>query len=461
MEAGFFEKIFQQKRMGFASLSPQLTVISHNPYFLEFLIQPGRPAQGQPLQVLIPETVGLENVLEQIAAGKQVFFQLENLQREKPGKETLFFHLSFYHTAEKAAPLFCLLEEVTATARLRQQIIQQMNEIRLLESLIAARREEISLSILGNSEPIRKIRATIEKLARVPAATILLQGESGTGKSMAARMLHHASSGKNAPFVEINCAAIPETLLESELFGYEKGAFTHAIASKQGLLEEAHGGTLFLDEIGDMSLKLQAKMLSFLETRRFRRLGSTAEKEVRLRLLASTNRDLDELVRNGAFREDLYYRLNVVKIELPPLRELGSDILEIARSYIQAFNIDFNKKITGLTAEAEQKLLRYRWPGNVRELRNAIERAMIFAEGERLDAADLLVGPAGPGPEAAPAAENFRLPAGGMSFEEIEKKLLRDALKLAGGNQSKAAKLLRLSRDAFRYRLEKHGLPDG
>lgn len=338
-------------------------------------------------------------------------------------------------------------------------MVQQENEIRLLESILDSQKEFISGSILGNSPPIRRLRQTIEQLSQVPNATILLEGESGTGKNLVARVIHFSAQEKQSPFVEINCAAIPETLIEAELFGYEKGAFTGAAQARAGLLEEANGGTLFLDEIGELPIHVQAKLLSFLESRRFRRLGSTREQEVQLRLISATNRNLEEMIEKGQFRQDLYYRLNVVKLHLPPLRQLGEDILYIAENFLTVFNIEFKKHITGFTPEARRKLLAYSWPGNVRELRNVLERAMIFARGPLLDASDLDLFAAEAGAEQSEAIpDRFSLPEEGISLEALEKHLLRQALERAGGNQSRAARLLGLSRDTFRYRLEKYKL---
>ena len=451
------EHILTQNGFGFAYLSADLAVLSCNPLFRNFAARQGE-VLAQPLPLLFPETFGLETVFEEIAAGTRPFFKLETLQRDLPDADECYIDIAVYPTSRAEAPLFCLIQNVTPKAQLTQQVYQQQNEIRLLESIVRAHQAHAALNIWGTSEPIRQIRQTIAKISRIPTATILLKGESGTGKSMVARIIHHAAMGKTAPFVEINCAAIPDTLLESELFGYEKGAFTNAVSSKTGLLEAADGGTLFLDEIGEMPHKLQAKLLSVLETRRFRLLGSTREQEVKIRLITATNRDLNLMVREGEFREDLFYRLNVVNIELPPLRQLGDDVLLIAGNLIQSFNINFQKRVQGFTPAARQKLRNHRWPGNVRELRNAIERAMIFVESDMIDAADLQLGSLQAQEPSASPLERFQLPPEGLSFDDIERKLLEEALALAEGNQSQAAKLLHLSRDTFRYRLEKFNL---
>ncbi len=456
MEREDLERILGQHNFGVAYLSPDFRVVRHNSRLEKFI--PGQSAlRRKYFPALFPEAVGLEEVFRKIAAGKRTSFTLEHINRDGGEMESIYFNLHFYHLGSEESPVLCLLEDVTEKARLIQQVTHQKNEIRLLEGILSSRSDTIP-RILGSSEAIRRVKNIINKIAGIPVATVLLQGETGTGKSMTARIIHYQSLGANAPFVEINCAAIPETLLESELFGYEKGAFTHAVESKAGLLETAHRGTLFLDEIGDMPLPLQAKLLSFLETWRFRRLGSTKEREVRIRLITATNQDLNKLVEENRFREDLFYRLNVVHIDLPPLREMGKDVVELAEHFIQRFNLDFKKKIRGLSGEARTKLLTYQWRGNVRELRNVIERAMIFAEGDVLEADLLQLSTMPAGATQKAPIDAFQLPPEGISLEEIEKKMLQDALRLSNGNQSRAAQLLQLSRDTFRYRLEKYHL---
>ncbi len=456
MPTADFETFLEDQRLGIARASQDGRILSHNAYFPPFA-QSNGPLVARPLAEVLPETIGLEPILNQIATNKRKRFVLEELVREKDGHPPIFFTLYFYPSHNPDAPLLLILRDVTDETLRRQQILQQKNELRLLENILESRGDFIRGSLLGDSPPIQTIRETIAKVSLVPFTTILLQGESGTGKNLVARIIHYSSHKEKAPFVEINCAAIPETLLESELFGFEKGAFTNADTGKTGLLEEANGGTLFLDEISEMSLNLQAKLLSFLETRRFRRLGSTREIEVKLRLIAATNQNLRQLVREKRFREDLFYRLNVVWINLPPLRNLGEDIFKIAQNFIDLFNIDFNKHIRGLTDDARQALLSYSWPGNVRELRNVIERAMIFAEGDFLTAEDFLF-PERENPADSPDKDVFHIPPEGLPWEEAEKKLLLKALEMSRGNQSQAARLLHLSRDTLRYRLKKHGL---
>ena len=452
----FFLHIFAENGMGVAAVDADLRIRETNRLFDQYA---KRPTVQKWIGEALPEVIGLEEVLNELLAGKRESFKLEKLHRDSEDGSPVYFDLAFYRMDPGGKRLLCVLRDRSAEAQIEQQLLQKRNEVLLLESMLAARGDFLAGSILGQSEPIQALRNLIRRIALIQTATVLLQGESGTGKSLVARVIHFTSPNRENPFVEINCAAIPETLLESELFGYEKGAFTGATASKKGLIEEADGGTLFLDEIGEMSATLQAKLLSFLETKRFRRLGSTREVEVKIRLIAASNKNLEELVENGEFREDLFYRLNVVRIELPPLRKIKEDIPLIASHFVQVFNAEFGKEVRGLTPGAERALMQYRWPGNVRELRNAIERAMIFAEKPVLELEDFgfLFGPGETKGENT-VLDHFRLPPEGIPFAEIEQKLLREALELAGGNQTKAARLLHMSRDTFRYRLEKYGL---
>ena len=311
-------------------------------------------------------------------------------------------------------------------------------------------------SLLGEHKKIAEMREVLVKVAAVSTTCVLLRGESGTGKNLAARIIHYNSPLAEGPFIELNCAAVPASLLESELFGYRRGAFTGASNDKEGIIEQAAGGTLFLDEIAELPLELQAKLLSFLESKHLRRLGEVAEREVDTRLIAATNRDLDKLVAENLFRQDLFYRINVVDCQLPPLRQLGRDVLLIAQQFIAEFNRQFNKSIASLGFEAEIKLLAHDWPGNVRELHNVIERAMLFAGGPRLEAMDLQLTSSAQEPGAA--AGSFSIPPDGLDWEQHEKVLLSQALERCRGNQSRAARLLSMSRDTFIYRANKYGL---
>jgi transcriptional regulator with PAS, ATPase and Fis domain len=313
--------------------------------------------------------------------------------------------------------------------------------------------------VIAESPAMREVISFVRKVAVSEATTILLEGENGTGKDLIAKTLHYESPRQAEPFIAINCAAIPETLLESELFGYEKGAFTDARAQKRGLFELADGGTLFLDEIGEIPLTLQAKLLRVLEEQSFRRLGGLKDIRVDVRFIAATNKNLREAVREGAFRQDLYFRLNVIQIVIPPLRERREDILPLVEFFIDHYNRKFKRHIQGVTPEAAELLLAHDWPGNVRELRNAIERAMILEEGSHIAPASLpiAISKAEPAP-AGPRAGVVEIPETGLSLAENEKLLLLRALEKTNGNQTQAAKLLKITRDTLRYKMKKYNL---
>jgi DNA-binding NtrC family response regulator len=309
--------------------------------------------------------------------------------------------------------------------------------------------------LVGRSEPMARVRALIDRVAASPISTVLLTGESGTGKDLIAKEIHNTSPRADRPFVNITCSALPEALLESELFGYEAGAFTSAARQKKGLLELADEGTVFLDEIGEMALSLQAKLLRFTEARAFRRVGGTRDVLVDVRVIAATNRDLAEEVAKGRFREDLYYRLRVLPIHLPPLRERKDDIIQLAQYFIIEFSRAFNKRVVGIDPSAVERLTAHTWPGNVRELRHTIERAVLLAEGEYLSAVDCGLG------DPTPSEHAFQLPTGGLVLSDVERSLVHQALQATGWNLVRAGRLLGLNRDQIRYRIEKFGLvPD-
>ncbi|MFB6230963.1 MAG: sigma-54-dependent transcriptional regulator [Salinibacter sp.] len=282
--------------------------------------------------------------------------------------------------------------------------------------------------ILGESDPIVEVRETLETLCGASSTTVLFTGETGTGKNLAAKTLHYNSPRAEESFTDIDCASLPDNLLEAELFGYEEGAFTDARDSKEGLIEVADGGTLFLDEIDSMSLALQAKLLSFLESREFRRLGGVEDKTANVRVLCATNSDLEESVQEGSFRKDLFFRINVVNVELPPLRRMGDDVILIANHLVKDFNREFGSEVKGFTDAAKQKLLDHSWPGNVRELRNVIERAMIFANGDRISTEDLTLAPPSRLSDGKRTSDGFRFPLGN-TLEEVEKAYIRDTLE--------------------------------
>jgi DNA-binding NtrC family response regulator len=325
-------------------------------------------------------------------------------------------------------------------------------------------RSEFSVSrIVGVSQHILEVRELIKKLAGSEASTILIQGESGTGKDLVAHAIHYESSRRDRPFFAINCAAIPEALIESELFGHEKGAFTDAQSLKRGMFEMADGGTLFLDEVSEMTLGMQAKLLRVLEGQAFRRVGGVKNINVDVRVIVASNRNLEEAVRASRFRQDLYFRLAIIPLALLPLRDHKDDIQPLLEHFIQHYNQKFRKAIQGLTKEAEELLQNYDWPGNVRELRNAIERVMILAESNRVAVKHLPIriseGGALPIPMSEFAANGvIALPSGGISLYDVERELIRQALEQARGNKTMASKLLRITRDTLRYKVKKYKL---
>jgi DNA-binding NtrC family response regulator len=343
--------------------------------------------------------------------------------------------------------------------------------------------------VVGKSPRMLELMNFVRKVAASEASTVLIQGESGTGKDLIAKAIHYDSVRADKPFVPINCSAIPETLMEAELFGHERGAFTDAKAQKKGLFEVADGGTLFLDEIGEMSTYLQAKLLRVLEDQTIRRIGGVKDIGVDVRVIAASNRDLEQGVREGAFRQDLFYRLSIIPIFIPPLRHRKEDILPLVDFFIERYNFRFRKGIRGIAPEVRNLLLAYDWPGNVRELKNAVERAMILEEADYIRPTYLPIQVTGqpqsyenltpvaipdcvsadPQPLVTATTTSWRslasgrmipileLPKQGTSLEEVERELVGLALKQTGGNQTHAAKLLDISRDALRYKMKKFG----
>ena len=313
--------------------------------------------------------------------------------------------------------------------------------------------------VIAESGPMREVLNFVRRVAASEATTILLEGENGTGKDLVAKTLHYQSLRQAEPFIAINCAAIPDSLLESELFGYEKGAFTDARAQKRGIFELADRGTLFLDEVGEIPLMLQAKLLRVLEEQSFRRLGGLKDIQLDLRVVAATNKNLREAVKEGAFRQDLYFRLNVIQILIPPLRDRAEDIVPLTRFFIEHYNRKFKRNIEGVTDAAAKLLLYHDWPGNVRELRNAIERAMILEESSLITPPSLPIAisrPDGDAPQDLAIAA--AAPIDGLSLEDNERSLLVRALEKTNGNQTQAARLLRVTRDTLRYKMKKFNL---
>ncbi len=335
------------------------------------------------------------------------------------------------------------------TLRLRTELVRERSE--------RARRFSFD-QIIGASPTFQEILHLARRVAESEASSVLLIGDSGTGKDLIAKAIHYASRRSSGPFVAINCAALPPTLIESELFGYEKGAFTDAKARKQGLFEQAEGGTIFLDEIGEIELSLQAKLLRVLEEGHVRRLGAVKDIPLDVRILAASNRDLRAESESGHFRLDLYYRLAVIQIDIPPLRERGDDVLLFAKHYVDMFASRSRRKFKGLSPEVERIFRAYAWPGNVRELRNVIERATLLEDGDVITSRYLpagLVRTASHGGGAAADRSGFQLPPEGISLEEVEMSFVRQALELSGGNQTRAAELLGITRDQLRYRMKK------
>ncbi len=349
-------------------------------------------------------------------------------------------------------------EEIHVILKSIREKIELENNLRILK------REQFSHvnfdNIVGQSEQMKEILQLSKKIAKSEATTVLLLGESGTGKDLLARAIHNESNRSHKSFVTINCSSVPETLLESELFGHEKGAFTNAHKQKKGLFEIADGGTVFLDEIGEVSLGIQVKLLSIIEYKMFRRVGGTKDINVDIRIIAATNKNLQDSIKENKFRYDLYYRIKVFQLTLPPLRERPEDIPLLIDHFIKGFNVQFRKNIKGVTPEAEELLMQYDWPGNVRELRNVIERAIILQSGEYIRKEDL---PCEINLQTRPSDVSdvdmwFQIPDEGFSLFEVEKKIIEQTLRKVKQNQSKAAKMMGISRDRLRYKMKKYNI---
>ncbi len=416
-----------------------------------------------------PDLILLDNRLPEMSG-------LELLEKIKaPERGLMVIMITAYGMVETAVKALKLgaydyiskpfnLEELTF-------VIKKALEAGSLRTQVKQLRKEASAhvdAIMGECDDMIKVKDLIKKISRSDATTVLIQGESGTGKELVAKAIHYGSARADKPFMAINCAALPVNLLETELMGHEKGAFTDAKAAKKGLFELADGGTVFLDEIGDMDMSMQAKLLRMLEEKTFKRVGGIKDITVDVRLVSATNQELSKAMSEGTFRKDLYYRLQVVPINLPPLRGRGHDVLLLANHFINYFSRECHKKIQRITKEAEEILLSYSWPGNVRELKNVIERAMILEiedelrpehlPQELLDSVSDAHAPAGGGPGAPISLEGFIIPESGLSIEDVEHALVKKSLDMANGNQTKAAELLKMPRDAFRRRMKRFGL---
>jgi two-component system, NtrC family, response regulator AtoC len=350
------------------------------------------------------------------------------------------------------------MEKPFSFDRLSATIQGALERTRLRREVRALReRTGVGEDVVGSSAAMEEVFELVRRVAPADSTTVLLEGETGTGKGLLARAIHQASARADGPFINVTCSALAESVMESELFGHEKGAFTDARTMKRGLVELAEGGTLFLDEIGEIGARLQGKLLRFIEEKRFRRVGGTKDLGVDARLVAATNRDLEKEVEAGTFREDLYYRLRVFPIRLPPLRERRSDIPALVKTFIDKFNRQFGKKITQVSPEAMEVLKQYPWPGNVRELRNMIERTVLLADGSVLTPDMLPARVTGRMPASEPAVN---LGAEGLDFEALEQSLLEAALRRAEGNRTEAGRLLGMSRHQVRNRLKKYGLEE-
>jgi len=411
------------------------------------------------LDFRLPDTTGLEI--------------LRRVRKEVP--EISVVMMTAYGTVESAVEAMKLgafdyltkpvnLDELSLIVQKALETTSLRREVRRL------RHEQIethgNVQLIGRSAAMREVVELVEKVCTSQATTVLLEGASGTGKNVVAKAIHYGSPRAEKPFVNITCSALTETLLESELFGHERGAFTDAKTQKKGLLEVADGGTAFLDEIGEMGMAMQSKLLRFLEEKTFKRVGGTRDISVDVRIVAATNRDLQEAVLQGRFREDLYYRLKVIPIRLPTLRERREDVPLLIQHFLDHFNHEFHKNITRVEPAAMERLTAYDWPGNIRELRNFIERVMILENKDLIELGDLPRamregdGAAASTPTGVGTARGVPVPVGAMTLEEMERAAIVRALEQVGQNQVRAAKLLGVSRDTLRYRMKKFGLLD-
>ncbi len=387
------------------------------------------------------------------------FEVMEQVEGRQPGTPCLMLtaHGSVEHAVEAMSRgAFTYLRKPVDADELDVQLAKALETAKLRQENRRLRRlrapTQGAAAFLGVSPAAEQVRTTIRQVAFSPARSILLQGESGTGKGLVARAIHEESDRADKAFVPITCSAVPDNLLESELFGHEPGAFTDARKRKMGLLEAADGGTLFLDEIGDMPAGLQAKLLGVLEERRFRRVGGLKEIEVDVRVVSATHRDLEAMVKDGRFRADLLYRLRVIPIVIPPLRDRPEDIPILAQHFVSELAAGWGRPSMLLAEGAKAALQSRPWAGNVRELRNALERAVILASGSEIEAADVGLD------EPAPSPSSLTLPPEGLNVDNVIDDLVRSALERSGGNQSAAARLLGLSRDQVRYRMQKMGI---
>jgi len=343
-------------------------------------------------------------------------------------------------------------EEVLLTVRKACRHVEMLKENHLLRQQLF---ERFSMEgIVGTTPRMEEIVGILKRVSTA-SATVMIRGESGTGKELVARAIHYNSPRKNRPFTALNCAAIPENLFESELFGYEPGAFTGAVGRREGLIETTSGGTLFLDEVADLPMTMQSKLLRVLQDREIRRVGGKELIKVDVRIISATNKNLEQELEKGTFREDLYYRLNVVSIEMPPLRERPADVPALVERFLNTFNEEFGKRVRNVAPDAMKALVNYRWPGNVRQLQSVIERAVLLTDASTITLDDIRNLLQARRPDHYSRLE---LPEGGIDFEALEKDLIEKAMARAGGVATRAAKLLHMNYKAFLYRMEKFGI---
>lgn len=412
------------------------------------------------IQIFSPDVILLDmNFKRDAISGQEGFFWLEKIKKSDPDVVVLF--MTAYADTEKAVraikagatdfiPKPWEKEKLLATLSAALQLRESRSEVQHLKRQVDALRsqEETGFEIIGESDVMQEIFATIEKLSDTDA-NILILGENGTGKDLIARALYHHSPRVNHPFVSIDLGSIPEQLFESELFGYEKGAFTDAKKDKPGRFEIASGGTLFLDEIGNLSLPMQAKLLTTIEKRQIIRLGATRTVPIDVRLITATNSNIHQMVNEGSFRQDLLYRINTIEIHVPPLRERGNDVILLSEHFLKRYSRKYKKEINGLTRDAKNKLLRYNWPGNVRELQHAIERAVILSDSSLLKPENFMLKQ----PQTHRKEEIEEL-----NLTKLEKETIERALRRAEGNVTRAAELLGITRFSLYRKLEKLGL---
>jgi len=405
------------------------------------------------LDIRLPDANGLKVLLD--------------LKRQAPGLPVIM--ITAYGAVDDAVKAlqigaYDFLEKPINFERLLHSLENALETSVLRNEVERSKREQADTwsidNIIGESRAINDVKELVRKVADSEATTILIQGESGSGKDMVAKALHYQSRRARQPLVVLNCAAIPEQLLENELFGHERGAFTDAKTLKKGLFELADGGTVFFDEISEMYLNLQAKLLRVLEDQTFRRIGGVKDIKADVRVVCASNKDLERMAREGRFREDLFYRLSVIPIVIPPLRERKEDIPLLVDYFVNDYNVRFKKAIKGVTPKALRVLTNYDWPGNVRELKNAIERAAILLDQGFVDV-DLIplrISEFTGEPVSLPGQGSLVIPAQGIDLYQVEKELIRLALVKARGNQTQASRLLSISRDTLRYKMKKYGL---